>query len=86
MPGLIALGSSVAAFALSWGQRSYIMAGLLSAAGILYSLHIGPFLGDHSAIAMVGPLTGLIVGHIILALGIAKGIGSLRTPVARMAR
>jgi hypothetical protein len=86
VPGLIALGSSVAAFALSLGQRSYIMAGLLTTAGILYSLHLGPLLGDHSVIAIVGPITGLIFGHTVLALGVAKGIGSLRNPVARMAR
>jgi hypothetical protein len=83
--GLVALGSAVAAFAMSWGQRSYIIAGLLSAAGILYSLHLGPFLGDHRIIALVGPLTGLISGHVILALGVAKAIGSVGALITRPA-
>ena len=83
VPGLVALGSSVAAFVVSWRQRSYIIAGLLAAAGILYTFHLAPFLGDHSYLAIIGPLTGLIFGHVILALGVAKGIGSVRTPVPK---
>ena len=83
VPGLIALGSSVAAFVISWRQRSYLVAGLLIATGILYTIHLGPFLGDHSVIALFGPVIGLFFGHVILALGVAKGIGSVRTPVAK---
>ena len=86
VPGLIALGASMAAFILSWGQKSFIISSLLLASGILYTVHLGPLLGDHSAIVIVGPLMGLILGHVILALGVAKGIGSLRPPVAKTAR
>jgi hypothetical protein len=85
VPGLIALGSSVAAFVISWRQKSYLVSGLLIGAGILYAIHLGPFLGDHSVIALIGPLTGLLFGHVILALGVAKAVGSARTPVAQQA-
>ena len=78
VPGLIALASSVTAFIVSWRRRSYLIASLLIAAGILYAIHLGPFLGDHSVIAIIGPVTGLFFGHVILALGVAKGIGSAR--------
>src|SRR6058998_3757480 len=64
MTGLIALGSAVAAYIVSWKQRTYLIAGLLIAAGILYAIHLGPFLGDHSAIATIGPVTGLFFGHV----------------------
>jgi hypothetical protein len=83
VPGLIALGSSVAAFVISWRQKSYLVSGLLIGAGILYAIHLGPFLGDHSVIALIGPVTGLLFGHMILAFGVAKAVGSARTPVAK---
>ncbi len=79
MPGLIALALSVAAFIVSWRHRSYLLAGLLTAAGIIYTIHLAPFLGDHSIIAFPGPVVGLFFGHVILGLGVAKGIGSAKT-------
>jgi hypothetical protein len=83
VPGLIALGLSVVAFAVSWRQRSYLVAGLLIAAGSLYMIHLAPFLGDHSVIAFPGPVVGLFFGHGILALGVAKGIGSARPRIVQ---
>lgn len=83
VPGLVAFASSIAAFVVSWRLRSYLVAGLLIGAGILYTIHLGPFLGDHSVISIVGPVIGLFFGHVILALGIAKAIGSGRTHVTR---
>lgn len=85
VPGLIALGSSAAAFVVSWRHRSYVVAGLLIGAGILYALHLGPLLGNHSVMAIIGPLTGLLFGHVILALGVAKAIASARIPVPKTA-
>ena len=83
IPGLIALASSIGAFVVSWRLKSYIVAGLLVGAGALYSVHLGPFLGDHSVIALYGPFIGVISGHLMLALGVAKAVGSVRTPVAK---
>jgi hypothetical protein len=83
VPGLVALALSAGAFIVSWGQRSYLVAGLLVTAGIIYTVHLAPFLGDHSIIAIVGPVIGLFFGHVILALGIVKTIGSAKTPMTK---
>ncbi len=83
VPGLIALGSSMTAFVISWRQKSYLVAGLLIGAGVLYSIHLAPFLGDHSVIALYGPIIGVLSGHIMIALGVVKALGSIRTPMAK---
>lgn len=83
VPGLIALALSAAAFIVSWGQRSYLVAGLLIAAGIIYTAHLAPYLGDHGIIAFPGPVVGLFFGHVILGLGVATGIGSARKTVVQ---
>jgi len=83
VPGLIALGLSAAAFVVSWGQRSYLVTGLLIAAGIIYTIHLAPFLGDHMIIAFPGPVVGLFFGHVILGLGVAKGLGSAKTKLVQ---
>ena len=83
VPGLIALASSIGVFVVSWRLRSYLVSGLLIGAGILYSLHLGPFLGDHSVMALYGPIIGVLSGHVMLALGVAKALLSVRTPVPK---
>ena len=83
VPGLVALALSGAAFAVSWNQRLFLMASLLLATGILYTIHLAPFLGDHSVIVFHGPIVGIFVGHVIMALGIAKGIGSARARIVQ---
>jgi hypothetical protein len=47
VPGLVALDLSGVAFAVSWNHRSYLVAGLLFATGILYTIHLAPFLAMH---------------------------------------
>lgn len=83
VPGLVALALSGVAFAVSWTRRSYLVAGLLFATGILYTIHLAPFLGDHSIVAFPGPVVGLFIGHMILTLGLAKGIGSARARIVQ---
>lgn len=83
VPGLIALASSIGAFIVSWRLRSYLVAGLLIGAGILYSIHLGPFLGDHGVVAVYGPIIGVLSGHAMIALGVVKALGAVRTPVAK---
>lgn len=83
IPGLTSLALSAGAFIISWGRRSYIVAGLLIAAGILYMIHLAPFLGDHSVIAFPGPVVGLFLGHVILGLGVAMGIGSAKIRIVQ---
>jgi hypothetical protein len=42
VPGLVALALSAAAVGISWNQKSYLVAGLLVATGIPYTIYIWP--------------------------------------------
>jgi hypothetical protein len=76
-----AIAFSIAAFVISWKQRSFAVAGLLAASGVI--LMILPLANINFVIP--GPIIGVIVGLAILALGVAKGIGTAR-PTAVSAR
>ena len=65
-----AITFAIAAFVISWKQRSYVIAGLLIASGII--LMILPLANMNFGIP--GPIIGVIVGLIILGLGLVKGI------------
>jgi hypothetical protein len=65
---------AAAAFIVSWKQRSFLMAGLLAASGII--LMILPLANMNFVIP--GPIIGVIVGLVILGLGVAKGIRTAR--------
>lgn len=77
--GISAMGMSVAVFAVSLGQRSYVAAGLLGAAGIIYIIRGLIALAAFGAITFPSPITGVIIGLVILGLGVAK---SIRTAMA----
>jgi hypothetical protein len=66
---------AVAASVISWKQRSYLVAGLLAASGIM--LMILPLANMN--FVFPGPIIGLVVGLGILGLGVAKGIRTART-------
>jgi hypothetical protein len=70
--GVIPLAA--AAFVISWKQRSFVVAGLLAASGII--LMILPLANMNFVIP--GPIIGVIVGLVILGLGVAKGIRTAR--------
>ena len=61
---------AIAAFVISWKLRSYLVAGLLAASGII--LMILPLANLNFVIP--GPIIGVLVGLMILGLGVAKGI------------
>jgi hypothetical protein len=65
-----AITFAIAAFVISWKQRSYLVAGLLAASGMI--LMILPLANLNLVIP--GPIIGVIVGLMILGLGVAKGI------------
>ena len=65
---------AAAAFVVSWKQRSFLVAGLLAASGII--LMILPLANMNFLIP--GPIIGVIVGVVILGLGVAKGIGTAK--------
>jgi hypothetical protein len=75
-----AIAFSIAAFVVSWKQRSYLIAGLLAASGII--LMILPLANMNFVIP--GPIIGVIVGLAILGLGVAMVIRTARTttPIA----
>jgi hypothetical protein len=72
-----AITFAIAAFVISWKQRSYLIAGLLTASGII--LMILPLANMNFVIP--GPIIGVIVGLMILGLGVAKGIRTARAVV-----
>jgi hypothetical protein len=65
---------AVAAFVISWKQRSFVVAGLLGASGII--LMILPLANMN--FVFPGPIIGVIVGLVILGLGVTKGIKTAR--------
>jgi hypothetical protein len=76
-----AITFAIAAFVISWKQRSYLVAGLLTASGII--LMTLPLANMNFVIP--GPIIGVAVGLAILGLGVAKGIRTAR-PVAVVPR
>jgi hypothetical protein len=69
-----AITFATAAFVISWKQRSYVVAGLLIASGVI--LMILPLANTNFVIP--GPIIGFIVGLVILGLGVVKGIRTAR--------
>jgi hypothetical protein len=69
-----AITFAIAAFVISWKQRSFVVAGLLTASGII--LMILPLANMNFVIP--GPIIGVVVGLAILGLGVAKGIKTAR--------
>jgi hypothetical protein len=77
-PGIGAILLATAAFVVSWNQRSFLVAGLLSASGVVgltYGLIVTEFF---AVIVFPGPVFGVIIGLPILGLGMAKGIEAAR--------
>jgi hypothetical protein len=75
------LALSIAAFAISLRQRSYLVAGLLGIAGVIYMIPGLVALAsiDFAVIVFPGPILGVIFGLMILGFGVARGIGTART-------
>jgi hypothetical protein len=73
-----AIALAAAAFVMSWKQRSFLVAGLLTASGII--LMILPLANMNFVIP--GPIIGVIVGLVILGLGLAKSIRTARAVMA----
>jgi hypothetical protein len=79
---LAAMALAAAAFAVSWRQKSYLVAGLLAASGIIFMVPALSAMGySLSVIVFPGPILGVIFGLVIFGLGVAMGIRSARTKV-----
>jgi hypothetical protein len=77
-----AIGLSIAAFVVSWKQRSFLVGGLLAASGVLLMIPSLIATGYLAAIVVPGPILGVIIGLGIFGLGVAKGVGTARAPIA----
>jgi hypothetical protein len=77
-----ALALAAAAFVVSWKHRSFLVAGLLAASGIIFMVPSVIATEYFAVIEFPGPILGVIFGLAILGLGVAKGIGTARAPVA----
>jgi hypothetical protein len=71
---------SAVAFAVSWKQRSYLVAGLLAATGVIYMIPALVALAsiNFAVIVFPGPILGVIFGLAIIGMGVAKGIRTAR--------
>ena len=69
---------AAAAFVISRSQRSFVVAGLLAASGII--LMILPL--TNMNFVFPGPIIGVVVGLAILGLGATKGIKTSRAVMA----
>jgi hypothetical protein len=76
-----ALVLAIGAFSVSWKQRSYLVAGLLAASGIIFTVSALVATAYLAVLVVPGPILGVIIGLGIFGLGVAKGIGTIKTPV-----
>jgi hypothetical protein len=77
--GIGAIPLAVAALVVSWNQRSFLVAGLLAASGIIGMIPGLIATGYLAVIVFPGPVYGVIYGLGIFGLGVAKGIKTTRT-------
>jgi glucan phosphoethanolaminetransferase (alkaline phosphatase superfamily) len=67
-------------FIASWNMRSYLVAGLLAASGIIFMVPALNAMGySFEVIVFPGPILGIIFGLVIFGLGVTNGIRSART-------
>jgi hypothetical protein len=80
---ITSIALSAVAFAVSWKQRSYLVAGLLAVTGVIYMIPALVALAsiNFAVIVFPGPILGVIFGLAILGLGVAKGIRTARAAV-----
>jgi hypothetical protein len=76
--GFGAVGLSTAAFLASWKQKSFAVAGLLAASGIMFMIPALIATGYLAVIVIPGPIFGVFIGLGIFGLGLANGLRSAR--------
>jgi flagellar biosynthesis protein FliR len=80
--GIGAIPLAVAALVVSWNQRSFLVAGLLVASGIIGMIPGLIATGYFAAIVFPGPIYGVIYGLGLFGLGAANGIRTTRNATA----
>jgi hypothetical protein len=76
-----AIALSVAALVVSWNQRSFVVAGLLAASGIILMIPAIIATGYFAVIVFPGPILGVIFGLVIFGLGVTKGVRTARMTI-----
>lgn len=70
---------ATAAFIISWKHRSFPIAGLLAATGVVGMIPgLIALANENLVIRFPGPILGIICGLVILGLGVAMSISSAR--------
>ena len=72
--GLSGILLSIGAFAISWGQKSVLISGLLLVTGILITLGGIAGTGYFAVIVFLGPIIGVFLGLAVIGMGIVKSI------------
>jgi hypothetical protein len=67
---------AAAAFGVSWGQKSVLISALLLISGTLVTVNAIIATRNVSILVFPGPIIGVILGLILLALGIAKSLST----------
>jgi hypothetical protein len=67
---------AAAAFGVSWGQKSVLISALLLISGTLVTVNAIIATRNFSILVFPGPIIGVILGLILLALGIAKSLST----------
>ena len=82
---IIALALATTTFAVSWNHRSFLVAGLVAASGVVFMVTSMIATQFFAVIVVPGPILGVIFGLAIFGLGIAKGVRTARTvsPISR---
>ena len=67
---------AAAAFGVSWGQKSVLISALLLISGTLVTVNAIIATRSFSILVFPGPIIGVILGLVLLALGIAKSLST----------
>ena len=67
---------AAAAFGVSWGQKSVLISALLLISGTLVTVNAIIAARNFSILVFPGPIIGVILGLVLLALGIAKSLST----------
>jgi hypothetical protein len=79
---IIAVALATAAFVVSWKHRSFLVAGLLAASGIIFMVPSMIATEYFAVLVVPGPILGVIFGLGIFGLGVAKGLRTARMATA----
>ena len=67
---------AAAAFGVSWGQKSVLISALLLISGAMVTVNAIIATRNFSILVFPGPIIGVILGLVLLALGIAKSLST----------